>query len=86
MEIRLNMMDLKMNFKGMYDSTKCIGCFPHEDTTEHFLQYRLITKLTQLNIKTTNFEEEVKSTKWLIQMAKYMGVLQEVRTQRLQYR
>ena len=86
MEIRLNMMDLKMNFKGMYDDTKCTGCFAHEETTEHFLQCSKIMELTRHNIKTTEFEENIRSTEWLLQMANQMETFQEVRNHRLQYK
>ena len=86
MEIRLNMMDLKMNFKGMYDDTKCTGCFAHEETTEHFLQCSKIMELTRHNIKTTDFEEDIRSTEWLLQMANQMETFQEVRNHRLQYK
>ena len=85
MEIRLNMLDLKMNFKGMYDDTVCTGCFAEEESTEHFLQCKKYMELTQHNIKTTNIEEDIKSTEWLIRMAKQMETLQKVRKHRLQY-
>ena len=86
MEIRLNMLDLKMNFKGMYTDTVCTGCFEQEETTEHFLQCEKYQELTQHNNKTTNFEEDIKSTKWLIRMAENMKNLKEARKHRLQYK
>ena len=86
MEIRLNMLDLKMNFKGTYGDTLCTGCFEQQETTEHFLQCKKMLELTQHNVRITNFEEEIKSSEWLIQMAKQVEVLNEVRTHRLQYR
>ena len=86
MEIRLNMLELKMNYKGMYDDTACTGCYKQDETTEHFLQCSKYQELTQHNTKTTKFEEDVKSTKWLIRMAENIQVLQEVRTHRLRYK
>ena len=35
------------------------------------------------NVKITDFEKDIKSAEWLIQMAKQMEVLNEVRTYRL---
>ena len=86
MEIRLNMLDLKMNFKSMYTDTVCTGCFEQEETTEHFLQCEKYQDLTQHNNKTTNFEVDIRSTKWLILMAENVKNLQEARKHRLQYK
>ena len=86
MEIRLNMVDLKMNFKGMYEDTVCTGCFEKEETTEHFIQCKKMQELTGHNIKTNNIKEDIKSTEWLMEMSELMKTLTEVRKHRLQYR
>ena len=86
MELRLNMVDLKMNFKGMYEDTMCTGCFEKEETTEHFIQCKKMQEITGHNIKTNNLKEDIKSTEWLIEMAELMKTLTEVRKHRLQYK
>ena len=80
------MLELEMNYKGMYDNIACTGCYKQDETTEHFLQCNKYQELTQHNTKTTKFQEDVKSTKWLIRMAENIQVLQEVRTHRLRYK
>ena len=37
MSIRLNMVDTKCNYKGMYNDTACVVC-GEEETTEHLLE------------------------------------------------
>ena len=86
MEIRLNMLDLKTNFRGMYEDTICTGCFKCEETTEHFLQCEKMMDITQHNVKTNDLQKDINSTEWLIKMAEQIEVLQEVRTHRLRYK
>ena len=86
MEIRLNMLDLKMNFRGMYQDTICTGCFECEETTEHFLQCEKMMDITQHNVRTNNLQEDINSTEWLMKMSQQIEVLQEVMTHRLRYR
>ena len=86
MELRLNMMELKMNYKSMYDDTICTGCFEEQETTEHFLKCKKMQELTGNCIVTNNFEEDINSTKWLIETAKHLKTLEEVRSYRLRYK
>ena len=74
-----------MNFKSMYDDTTCTGCFKEQETTEHFLKCKKMQELTGNCIETNNFEEDINSTEWLIETAKHLKTLEEVRSYRLRY-
>ena len=82
MEIRLNMIDLKMNFKGMYEDTTCVGCFQTEETTEHFFECPKYNEITGVQVKGN---EPFKSTEWLTQAAEHYKLLQQIRHYRLAY-
>ena len=45
MQLRLNMIDLKDNFRGLYDDTTCVACQQDTETTEHIFS---CTKYKQL--------------------------------------
>ena len=62
------MIDLKMNLKGMYEDTTCVGCFQTEETTEHFFECPKYKEITRVQVKGN---EPFKSTEWLTQAAEH---------------
>ena len=38
MRVRLNMVNVKANYRGSYKDYTCSGCHIHEDTTEHLFK------------------------------------------------
>ena len=83
MELRLNMLDVKNNYKGQYEDEICVGCFEEPETTEHFLTCPKLLKLSgnQIEMNQTN----INSTKWLIDTCKKTEKMMEIRKRRLQY-
>ena len=53
MKIRLNMIETKSNYKGMFKTEICELCKETEDTTEHLLE----CKITSTEGITTNKED-----------------------------
>ena len=79
MEIRLNMVDVKMNFKGQYDDTICVGCFQTDETTEHFFECPKYQELTGHKLSLGENHELINSTDWLINAAEQLELLQQTR-------
>ena len=78
MNIRLNMVDCKSNFKGNYEDVKCVMC-DEVETTEHLLvceYYKQFTGATEI----TN-QLELESTNELVKAAQKMDIIQEIRRQ-----
>ena len=55
MKLRLNMIEVKCNYKGMYkNNLRCDVCKSRDDTTEHILQCK------QTGVSITEIIEEIK--------------------------
>ena len=80
MQMRLNMTDLKANFKGKYDDTKCPACKVEEETTEHVIaceEYRKITGHT-LNV-AVDIQEQMNDIVWMEEACEVYSQIEEVR-------
>ena len=53
MKTRLNMLDLRANYKGKYEGWECQLCKMGEDSTEHLFE---CTELNKIRDKTTTAE------------------------------
>ena len=82
MRIRLNMVDTKSNYKGMYKDTSCVVC-GEEETTEHLLECKYYGQFVVENIGEKVENEELCSTEWLKKAARAMDIIQEVRRQHI---
>ena len=82
MSIRLNMVDTKCNYKGMYDDTTCVNC-GEEETTEHLLECEYYEQFIMERIGKSMGEKELCSTEWLRKAARTMDIIQEVRRQHI---
>ena len=79
MSIRLNMINVKKNYKNQYTDAICVGCFEEDETTEHLFECKKYQELT--GQKLENMDE--KSIQWLIKAAKYFEIVKEIREMRL---
>ena len=80
MTIRLNMVNVKKNYKNLYTDTMCVGCFEKEETTEHLFECKKYNELTGQTMQTM----DIKSTQWLVEAAKYIETVEEIRSMRQQ--
>ena len=84
MELRLNMIEVKANFKGRFKDEICVGCFQEKESTEHFLSCTKMQELTGYNIKIN--ENNVKCPTWLHETSKKMKTMMEIRDRRANYK
>ena len=61
MKTRLNMIDLKANFKGKYSDEKCELCMDEEDNTEHMFECKKIKALIKSDISLKNLSAPTKA-------------------------
>ena len=78
MNIRLNMVDCKANYKGVHEDTKCVMCAEVE-TTEHLLVCNYYKQFT--GPESNPNQLELESTNWLVKAAQKMDIIQEIRGQ-----
>ena len=64
MRLRLNMLDVKANFKNGHEEIMCTACRTHEDTTEHLVQCKIMDKICG-KISTENLSKDICRTQWL---------------------
>ena len=77
LEIRLNMIELKCNFKGKYTDTTCPACNLEDETTEHVLECKEYQKLTGHSIDPEN--KNFDDMEWLRQAIPVYDLIQETR-------
>ena len=80
MNLRLNMVNCKMNFKNANEDTTCLVCDHSEETTEHLLECEHYKQFTGGNLKPIS-SNELKSVEWLKKAVSNMDIIQEVRQQ-----
>ena len=64
MKMRLNMVELKANFKGKYGDTLCPACKMDEETTEHVLVYPVYQDITQHSLQPDQLTEKMSQLEW----------------------
>ena len=84
MKFRLNMTELKSNFKGKYKDTICPACEEEEETTEHVIECKEYQRLIPQNGNEEDVgapinEEKMDNLKWLIETAKRIEEIEETR-------
>ena len=78
MEVRLNMIEAKKNFKGRHgEDVLCIACRIEEETTEHLLKCRAYQKETREEIREVDIRTE--NTQELKRMIEYIKEVEEIR-------
>jgi hypothetical protein len=66
MKIRLNMTELKANFKGKHQETTCSACKQEEETTEHVIKCEEYKRIVGHSIKVDcSVEECMQNLEWL---------------------
>ena len=84
MQIRLNMIEVKSNYKNQHQNTTCVGCHQQAETTEHLFQCWKYRELGVHRLTLNKNSEELKSTTWLIEAANAIERLLEIRNKRLE--
>ena len=80
MKTRLNVIELKHNYKGMFkDSTKCPACNEAEDTTEHMLECQRYSRIG--NRRCTVEELLSETTRESKKVAAYVQSVMDYREQ-----
>ena len=64
MKLRLNMVELKANFKGKYSDTLCPACKMEEETTEHALRCTVYQDITQHSLQPGLLTEKMDQMEW----------------------
>ena len=77
MDIRLNMISAKANYRNQYTKTTCVGCFGEEETTE-------IPSTNRSQIDLKRGKEEMNSIEWLYKAANTIDMIEEIRSKRTQ--
>ena len=84
MKVRLNMTELKSNFKGKYNNTICPACEEEGETTEHVIkckEYQRMTQHTLLEGEEDGFNlaEKMDNVPWLIKAGEELEKIEETR-------
>ena len=84
MNVRLNMTELKSNFKGIYNNTICPACEEEEEATEHVIrgkEYRHLTQHTLLEGEEEEFilVDKMDNVTWLIKAGEELEKIEETR-------
>ena len=79
MMIRLNMTDLKANYKNQNKDVKCIGCEVEVENTEHVFRCTRYKELARHSLQISNDCKELEDTAFLLEAIKVMDRIAEVR-------
>ena len=81
MKLKLNMVELKTNFKGKYRDACCPACEVEEETTEHVLACDEYRKLTGHTLEVpNNWADKMNNTEWLLKACEVYEQIEEVRS------
>ena len=69
MKARLNMLELKANFRGKYEDVVCDLCLEGEDNTEHLFECKKLRRLMGYEIKLESLQEPTKQLAKFLEMA-----------------
>ena len=84
MKVRLNMTELKRNFKGKYKDPICPACETAEETTEHVIrctEYQRLTKhtLSEGEGEDHDMGDKMEDVAWLIKAGEEFEKIEETR-------
>ena len=77
--MRLNMTDLKANFKGKYDDTKCPACKVEEETTEHVIACEEYKNIGHTLNVAVDIQEQMNDIVWMEEACEVYSQIEEVR-------
>ena len=76
MKMRMNMTDLKANFKGKYQDLMCVACKEEIETTEHVIQCEEYRKLTGHSLTQPALWDDLE---WQVKACEVYEEIEEVR-------
>ena len=80
MRTRLNMINVRANFKGKGNDLLCVACKEEIETTEHVIQCAEYKRLTGHLIEVENtVDESMQSLKWVREASKVYERIEETR-------
>ena len=82
MKLRLNMVELKANFKGKYGDVKCPACGEDDETTEHVIKCKEYKRITNHNVEINENEQFVdlmNDCTWLMKASRAYQQIEETR-------
>ena len=80
MKIRLNMTELKPNFRGKYLDRLCPACHEEEESTEHVVQCQVYQRLIGHQLKIDKpVKELMNDTAWLKEAINVYRLIEETR-------
>ena len=79
MKMRLNMVELKANFRGKYDNNLCPACKMAEETTEHVIACQEYQYITQHSLDFRQLSEKMDDIKWLKEASVVYEQIEEAR-------
>ena len=77
--MRLNMVELKANFRGKYDNNLCPACKMAEETTEHVIACQEYQYITQHSLDFRQLSEKMDDIKWLKEASVVYEQIEEAR-------
>ena len=79
MKIRLNMVELKANFRGKYKDNLCPACKQTEEATEHVIQCPEYKELLQHTLEINQLQEQMSDVKWVREACKVYEQIEATR-------
>ena len=77
--MRLNMIEVSENFRGMYREQMCVACGEEKETTEHAIQCTEYRRLTGHKLTVTDNAKCFADTSWLKKAADVYETIEETR-------